>query len=153
MHASSVDPRSRARYAAPLSLLPFSTRSYLTTTAAACGYVVLALVFSWPLPLHMATHLTGPPDGDTGVYVWNQWVFRHEIVDQHHLPLFTREIFSLSRPANLSLHNYTIFQDLIALPLLQVFNVITTFNIVYLLMVVLSGYAMFRLAWHVTGRP
>jgi len=100
----------------------------------------------------MATHLTGPPDGDTGVYVWNQWVFRHEIVDQHSLPLFTREIFSLSPPANLSLHNYTIFQDLIALPLLPFFSVITTFNIVYLLMIVLAGYAMFRLAWHVTGR-
>ena len=120
---------------------------------ATCGYALLALLFSWPLPLHMGTHLTGPPDGDTGVYVWNQWVFRHELVDQHSLPLFTREIFSLSRPANLSLHNYTIFQDLIALPLLPLFDVVTTFNVVYLLMVVLTGYAMFRLAWHVTGRP
>ena len=122
------------------------------SVAALSAYVLLTLAFSWPLPLHMATHLTGPPDGDTGVYVWNQWVFRHEIVDQHSLPLFTREIFSLSPPANLSLHNYTIFQDLIALPLLPFFSVITTFNIVYLLMIVLAGYAMFRLAWHVTGR-
>jgi hypothetical protein len=121
--------------------------------AAACGYAALALAFSWPLPLHMATHLTGPPDGDTGVYVWNQWVFRHELIDQHSLPLFTREIFSLTRPANLSLHNYTIFQDLVALPLLQGFDVITTFNIVYLLMIVLTGYAAFHLAWHLTGRP
>jgi hypothetical protein len=101
----------------------------------------------------MATHLTGPPDGDTGVYIWNQWVFRHELVDQHSSPLFTREIFSLTRPANLSLHNYTIFQDLIALPLLQVFDLITTFNIVYLLMIVLTGYAAFHLAWHLTGQP
>jgi hypothetical protein len=120
---------------------------------ALAGYALLTLVFSWPLPLHLATHLTGPPDGDTGVYVWNQWVFRHELIDQHSLPLFTREIFSLSGPANLSLHNYTIFQDLIALPLLQVFATVTTFNLVYLLMIVLTGYAMFRLAWHVTGRP
>ena len=140
---------------AVLQLLPLSTssRPARASLTAAAAYALLTVAFSWPLPLHMATHLTGPPDGDTGVYVWNQWVFRHEVVDQHSLPLFTGEIFSLSRPANLSLHNYTIFQDLIALPLLQVFNVITTFNIVYLLMVVLSGYAMFRLAWHVTGRP
>ena len=130
-----------------------SSRPARATIAALAAYALLTVAFSWPLSLHMATHLTGPPDGDTGVYVWNQWVFRHEVVDQHSLPLFTREIFSLSRPANLSLHNYTIFQDLIALPLLQLFGVITTFNIVYLLMVVLSGYAMFRLAWHVTGRP
>ena len=115
--------------------------------------MLLTLAFSWPLPLHMGTHLTGPPGGDTGVYVWNQWVFRHELIDQRSLPLFTREIFSLSPPANLSLHNYTIFQDLIALPLLPFFSVVTTFNIVYLLMIVLTAYAMFRLAWHVTGRP
>jgi hypothetical protein len=116
------------------------------------GYVLFALAFSWPLPLHLGTHLTGPPGGDTGVYVWNQWVFRHELVD-HRLPLFTREIFSLTRPANLSLHNYTIFQDLIALPLLGVLDVVTTFNVVYLLTIVLTGYAMFHLAWQVTGRP
>jgi hypothetical protein len=121
--------------------------------AAFAAYLVLTLAFSWPLPLHFGTHLTGPPGGDTGVYVWNQWVFRHELVDRHQLPLFTGEIFSLTRPANLSLHNYTIFQDLVALPLLGVFDVVTTFNIIYLLMVALSGYAMFRLAWHVTGRP
>ena len=121
--------------------------------AAVAAYVVLTLAFSWPLPIHLGTHLTGPPGGDTGVYVWNQWVFRHELVDRHQLPLFTREIFSLSRPANLSLHNYTIFHDVIALPLLSVFDVVTTFNIIYLLIVVLTGYAMFCLAWHVTGRP
>ena len=120
---------------------------------AIAGYVGLACLFSWPLPLHLSTHLTGPPDGDTGVYVWNQWVFQHELVEQHSLPLFTREIFSLTRPANLSLHNYTIFQDLLAMPLLRVFDVVTTFNIVYLMMIVLTGYAAFLLAWHVTERP
>ena len=141
---------------ARLPLLPLSISSHTRprlSLAVFAAYVGLALVLSWPLPLHMATHLTGPPDGDTGVYVWNQWVFRHELVDQHSLPLFTREILSLSRPANLSLHNYTIFQDLVALPLLQFFDTVTTFNIVYLLMIVLAGHAMFRLAWYVTGRP
>ena len=45
------------------------------------GYAVVAIVFSWPLPLNLGTHLTGNPGGDTGVYVWNQWVFRHEIFE------------------------------------------------------------------------
>jgi hypothetical protein len=138
-----------------LPLLPFSiwSRPAAVRVAALCGYVALTLAFSWPLPLHLGTQLTGPPGGDTGVYVWNQWVFRHELVEHHSLPLFTREIFSLSRPANLSLHNYTIFQDLIALPLLPLLGVVTTFNVVYLLMIVLTGYAAFALAWHITERP
>ena len=120
--------------------------------AAVAGYVLLALAFTWPLLLHLSTHLTGPIGGDTGVYVWNQWVFRHELLNEH-LPLFTREIFSLTRPANLSLHNYTIFQDLVALPLLGTFGIVSTFNVVYLLMAVITGYVTFRLVCHVTHRP
>lgn len=119
---------------------------------AVSAYVLLALAFSWPLTLRLGTHLTGPADGDTGVYIWNQWVFQRELLERHRLPLFTTEIFSLTRPANLSLHNYTLFQDLVALPLSRVFDVVTTFNIVYLLMIVVTGYAAFLLAWEVTGR-
>jgi hypothetical protein len=137
-----------------LPLLRSSIRSRLIGlhASALAGYVLLALAFSWPLPLHLRTHLTGPIGGDTGVYVWNQWVFRHEVMNVH-LPLFTSQIFSLTRPANLSLHNYTIFQDLLALPLLGTLGVVTTFNVVYLLMIVITGYAAFCLAYHVTERP
>ena len=46
--------------------------------AVVVGYVFVAIAFTWPLPLHMATALTGDPGGDMGVYVWNQWVFQHE---------------------------------------------------------------------------
>lgn len=119
---------------------------------ALAGYVVVAIVFVWPLPLHLATHLTGSPGGDTGVYVWNQWVFQHEILDERGLPYFTDRIFSMGRRANLSLHNYTTFQNLIALPLVRVLGVVVTFNLVYLLMSVLTAYMAFLLARHVTGR-
>jgi hypothetical protein len=116
------------------------------------AYVVVALVFSWPLPLHLGTHLTGDPGGDTGVYVWNQWVFRHELLDHGRLPYFTDSIFSLTRNANLSLHNYTTFQDILAIPLIPLLGVVATFNVVYLLMTVLTAYCTFLLAKHVTGR-
>jgi hypothetical protein len=86
------------------------------------------------------------------VYVWNQWVFQHELLDHGRLPFFTDSIFSLTSPANLSLHNYTTFQDLLALPLMRYLGVVTTFNVVYLLMVILTAYATFLLAKHVTGR-
>ena len=96
--------------------------------------------------------MTGSPAGDTGVYVWNQWVFHHEILKEGNFPYFTSRIFSLTGPANLSLHNYTAFQDLLALPLLGWLGVVATFNVVFLLMTVLTGYAAFLLAKHVTGR-
>ncbi len=117
------------------------------------GYVATALVFSWPLALHLSTHLSGPPDGDTGVYVWNQWVFQHEILVHRRLPFFTDLIFSMTQEANLSLHNYTSFQNLLALPLSGWLGVVATFNIIFLFMSVLTAYATFLLAKHVTGRP
>ncbi len=118
---------------------------------AIIGYAAVAVGFSWPLPLHLGTHLTGGPGGDTGVYVWNQWVFQHELLEHGNLPYFTDQIFSLTSRANLSLHNYTIFQDAVALPLMRVLGVVATFNVVYLLMSVLTAYSTFLLARHVTG--
>jgi hypothetical protein len=112
---------------------------------------LLALAFSWPLPLHLSTHLTAPVDSDGGVYVWNQWVFRHELVEHRTLPYFTGKIFSMTARANLSLHNYTTFANILALPLMGVLGVVATFNVVYLLTIVLSAYAMFLLARRVAG--
>ncbi|MGH9346334.1 MAG: hypothetical protein ACRD26_03615 [Vicinamibacterales bacterium] len=114
-------------------------------------YALLAVVLTWPLSLHLSTHLTGTVGGDTGVYVWNQWVFRHELLENRSLPYFTGTIFSLAPRANLSLHNYTTFANVLALPMMGVFGVVATFNIVYLLLMVASAYAMFLLARHVTS--
>ena len=129
-----------------------SWRGFRRDWAAVLGYAVIAVAFSWPLVLHFGTYLTGPPDGDTGVYVWNQWVFRHEILVHRQLPFFTNSIFSMTPEANLSLHNYTAFQNLLALPLLGVLGVVATFNLIFLMMVVLTAYSTFLLARHVTGR-
>jgi hypothetical protein len=93
---------------------------------ALVGYAVCAVLFTWPLTPQLGTHLTGSPAGDTGVYVWNQWGVPARILEQGRFPYFTDKIFSLSGRANLSLHNYTAFQDLIALPLMGWLGVVAT---------------------------
>ena len=139
-------------------MLPFLARPVHSTRLRVYGavlvaYAAVAVAFSWPLPLHFTTHLTGATTGDTSVYVWNQWVFRRELVETRHLPYFTDAIFSLSgSDANLSLHNYTPFQNLVALPFIKVFGMVATFNLVMLAMHVLTAFAVFLLARHVTGR-
>jgi hypothetical protein len=117
--------------------------------AALLAYAVVAVAFTWPLAANLSTGLTGGTGGDTGVYVWNQWVFRQEAAE-HLSPYFTERLFGAERPANLSLHNYTRFQNLVAAPLMRLFGVVTAFNLVYLMMTVLSAYATFLLARHVT---
>ena len=113
-------------------------------------YALVAVAFAWPLPAHLSTHLTGPLDSDTAVYVWNQWVFQHELVENRSLPYFTSTIFSLTPKANLSLHNYTTFANLLALPLMPWLGVVATFNVVFLVLTVLTAYAMFLLARDLT---
>jgi hypothetical protein len=121
---------------------------------AGLAYIVLALSLTWPLPLHLGTHLTGSPSGDTGVYVWNLWVFSQEVA-QGRLPFYTSTILAASPtlgPVNLSLHNYTTFANLIALPIIPRLGVVSTFNIIYILNIALTGYTMYLLARELIGR-
>ena len=117
------------------------------------AYVALALAFSFPLPLHLSTHLLGDPGGDTGTYAWNMWVFRHELI-HHRSPFFTSTLFApFSQPAGLSLHNYTVFADLVALPLQRGLGLVATFNLIYIVVAALNGLALFLLARHLTRDP
>ena len=116
------------------------------------SYVVISALQAWPLPLHLTTHLTGSPDGDAGVYIWNTWVFRHELGIGHWLPFSTETVLPLNGPTDLSLHNYTVFADLVALPLQPLFGTVATFNLIYLLNVTLAGLGMYCLARRLTGR-
>jgi Predicted membrane protein (DUF2079) len=124
----------------------------LRSVAALLGFALTAVVFLWPLPHDLTGSLTGSVSGDTGVYVWNIWVFRHEIVAHGHLPLFTSKILALTPPIDLSLHNYTIFQDLIAFPVIPLLGVVATFNLVQLAMMTLTAFATYLLARRVTGQ-
>lgn len=108
-------------------------------------YALVTIFFNWPLPLQLQTALPGSIGGDTGLYVWNLWVFRHELAHGR-FPLFTGEILSLTQPVNLSLHNYTLFADLLAFPLIPALGVTATFNVLYLGLSVLTAWSMFLLA-------
>jgi hypothetical protein len=127
-------------------------REWAPRLAVALGYVAIALAFTWPLPLYLGSRLTGDPGGDTGVYVWNQWVFQHEASSGSN-PMTTQQVLSLSQRVNLSQHNYTPFLDLLALPLIPILGVVTSFNVVLLLVNVLTawcGYVLARLAFPCT---
>jgi hypothetical protein len=117
---------------------------------ALIGYICVAIAFSWPPPLHLSTALPGPASGDTGVYVWNLWVFSHELFSGR-FPFFTLEILSLTPPVPLTLHNYTTAANIVAIPLLRLFSTVTTFNLIAIASMALAAYAMFLFARRVAG--
>lgn len=125
---------------------PRPARRWWAHVGAIAAYILLAIVFSWPLPARLHTHLTGAPESDTGVYVWNLWVFQYEVLEHRTLPYFTDRIFRGTGRANLSLHNYTAFANVLALPLVRSLGIVATFNAVYLGITVITAYAMFLLA-------
>ena len=124
-------------------------RAHAPRLAVVLGYVLATLAFSWPLPINLGTHFTGDPGGDTGVYVWNQWVFHQELINGHN-PLATEKILSLSTPAiDLTQHNYTAFLNILALPLISPLGINTAFNVVFLAICFLNAivtYGMVRRA-------
>jgi hypothetical protein len=120
--------------------------------AVLLGYTCVALLFAWPLPVHLSDALLGDPQGDTGVYIWNLWVFRHEIVVHHAFPFLTHEILTLDPAAvPLSLHNYTTFADVLAFLLLGAFDLVTVFNLITIGSTLMAAYAMFLFANRRTG--
>jgi len=122
----------------------------LVHLVAAAVCLALALMFTWPLPLHGHTHLLGHPSGDTGVYVWNLWAFRHEIVAHGHSPFQTDMLFVPSPGVGLGLHNYTVLADVIALPLQKALGLVLTFNVIQWLASAANAYGMFLLARYLT---
>src|SRR5688572_32759342 len=120
-------------------------RGHVSQLAVVLGYVLAVCAFTWPLPLHLGTHFTGDPGGDTGVYVWNQWVFHQELIEGHN-PLATEKILSLTSRVDLTQHNYTAFLNLLALPLISWLGIVTAFNAVFLFVSVLNGLLAYGLA-------
>ncbi len=127
-------------------------RERASLLAVVLGFVLVASAFTWPLPIQLGTHLTGDPGGDTSVYLWNQWVFHEEALRGHN-PFGTEQILSLTERIDLSQHNYTVFLNLLALPLISLVGVVASFNLVYLAMSILTSlmtYGLARAAFSVT---
>jgi hypothetical protein len=123
-------------------------RQFVTAVAA---YVGVALAFFWPLPLYLSTKLPGDVTDDTAVYVWNIWHFRHQLL-QNKLPYFTDVVLSLAPGTDLSLHNYTTFANVLAFPLIPLFGVTATFNIICMALTVMTAACTYLLALRAIGR-
>ena len=121
--------------------------------AIALSFGGLAVAVTWPLAWHLRTHLLGDPTGDTGVYVWNIWIFRHELLRHGHLPFWTEHIFGFTGGADFALHNYTALAGLIGAPLIAPLGVVGTFNVLMIASIASSGWGVYLLARHLGLKP
>jgi hypothetical protein len=115
-------------------------------SAVVGAFMLLAAAMTWPLPLHLNTHLLGDPSGDTGVYIWNVWIFRHEILRHGHLPFSTAHIFGFTGGADFALHNYAPLAGLFGALLIAPLGLVGTFNVLMIAAIAASGCGAFALA-------
>lgn len=123
------------------------------TCLAAFAYVLAACALTWPLPAYINTHFTGSPGGDLGVYVWNLWIFAHELTEHARLPFSTDHVFAYTDGADFALHNYTPIVGLLGTPLLRWLGIVATFNVLLLVALVTAGLSVFVLARRVGLSP
>jgi hypothetical protein len=110
-------------------------------------YVVLALVLTWPLAMHLFTHIPGSYNWafDEYTFVWNSWWFRYSLLNLGEHPLHSNYIF-YPITVDLILFTYNLFNVLISFPLQPFLPLTTISNLTFLFSIVMSGFSAFLLA-------
>ncbi len=116
-------------------------------------YTALASIATWPLLLHLPTHFPAIPgelSQDVWQHAWNLWWVREALFVEQTNPYHTIALF-YPQGASLYLHSLNLPLGLIGSPLLPLFGIIVTYNLLTLLVLVLTSYSTFLLARHISG--
>jgi len=109
-------------------------------------YLVLALVLTWPLAMHLTTHIPGSPAWafDEFTFTWNMWWFKFSLLDLQRSPLHSDYIF-YPLGIDLVLYTFNFFNAVFGLPLQVMCPLPLASNLVILAAYVLSGYGGYLL--------
>ncbi len=109
-------------------------------------YSLLTVLLTWPLILHLTTHVPGVPQWafDESTFVWNIWYFQHALIDNLQSPLHS-ELIWFPLGIDLILYTYNFYHVLAAMPLALAVNLPFASNVTLLASTVLSGYGTWLL--------
>ena len=108
----------------------------------------LSVLWTWPLVLHLKTHLTGVP-GDNFSFVWNVWWMRETLGAPGSSFLHSDYLFA---PFGISLvnHSHTALASLAGATVLRPLSPAEAENVIVLATVWLAAAAMYGLAFDIT---
>ncbi len=110
-------------------------------------FIILTLVVFHKFAASPASFINGSPD-DAYAIIWHLWWFKYSLLNLHILPSVSTFVES---PFGIELTHTTIVNHLMALPFTAVMGPVASYNIMILASFVLSGAAMYLLAYEVTG--
>lgn len=134
----------------PKRSTPSGQQARIHTGVLVC-FTLLALLLTWPLPLHFTTHVPG--DGiDDPALAWNLWWIGERLVGQLDFDIFHADWMFHPVGINLGFYTLTPLNGLQSLPPQLTFGLIPASNLILLSTFVLGGYGTFLLTRYVLSR-
>ena len=115
---------------------------------AAVVFTAVAIVWSFPLVLHLSTAVPGPSAGDNVNFLWNFWWARTALASGESL-FFTPRLFA-PVGIDLTLHTHTVLPAVFAATALRPLPLIAGLNLTIIGSLFLNGFCAYLLAWRVT---
>lgn len=114
------------------------------------SYLLLSLALTFPLILHLDTHVIGW-NIDEGIFLWNTWWLKHSLIDLGSSPFYTTDIFY---PIGVSLVFYTLtlVNGIVTMPLQLIAGPVVTLNVTTIVSFCLSAFGMYLLARYLLSR-
>lgn len=119
----------------------------LAHVLVALGFGGLAAAWSFPLVLHLGTHLPGASIGDNAAFVWNFWWMRSALASGagfFHTPYLFAPV-----GADLTLHTHSALQAFVGATLLRGLSPVAALNVTTLASIALDGFCAYLLAWRI----
>ena len=119
---------------------------------ALAGYLVLALLLTWPLLLHLHDRLIGHEHCTNRMHLWVLWMVK-QMLFSGQAPVQTEHIFYPFGTNLVRLYGSDLLYPLVLSPLTELLSAAVVFNLKILLSLTFAPYGVFRLLRYLgTGR-
>jgi len=124
-----------------LEALSLSKANYLILLM----YTILSIVFTYPVAFSINKI---PGVGDAFWFLWDFWSFKKAVINLSN-PYYTTDIF-YPTGVSLAFSEVSPFNAIISIPLQYLFGLIATYNLIWILTFILSGFGAFLLVKYLT---
>ena len=111
-------------------------------------YILLALIFTYPLILNYSDYIVGHMESDVWKHLWGLWWIRRRLIQDCVLPLHT---FLLNYPYGGALYFIDSLNGVLSVPLQSCLSIVQTFNTMVIFNLVLAASGTYVLAKGLTG--
>lgn len=126
-------------------------RTFGVHLCAAVAFAVLAAAITWPLVLHLGTHIPGRGASDNVAFLWSFWWMR-EVLGHDAAPLFRTTALFHPFGTGLAMHTHAFSSAFVGATVLAGLSIAAAQNVVLLVSVALNGLVAYLLAWRLTRR-